>query len=151
MLSFAIPFPRFSGQRFWVARFGKRTLTDGVYVFPEPEVMQFPGRIQPISDLKNIKSQFGESVVAAIEMSTPQEYEFQIETKTTENDYIIYRNQAWKVETAIVYDSLIPHNEAVATLVTNPGEDLEPLLPVFLGLEDGVNVLEGLVLSGYAD
>ena len=128
MLAFAIPFPRFSGSKFKVVRFQSRFLENGIYRFSQPSVLDFPGRIQPSTDIKNLKSQYGETVSAGIEVATPVKYELQIETKTTENDYIIYRNSIWKVERSIRYDQLIPHNEAVATLVTNPGTDLKNLL-----------------------
>ena len=133
MLALSVAFPRFSGSKFWVLRYGEAVLTDGLYTYPEPTTLQFPGRIEPIRDLTSVKNLFGEEIQGAIDVKTPPGYEVNIATKNVENDFIFYRKDFWKVEQSITYDSLIPHNEALATLVTNPGEDKKKFIPMFLG------------------
>ena len=118
-----IPFSHFSGDEYWALRYKKPEPVDGIFNWGEPQILRFTGRIQPISDLRNIRHNFGESVQAAIQISGPPASALHIEERDNENDYVYFRSQFWKVETSILYDRLLPHSEAQATLLTNPGED----------------------------
>ena len=137
---FPIPFPRFSGHEFWLLRHQAPTFVDGVATYKEPELLRYVGRIQPIRDLKNAKSKFGQDVEAAIDIKTPHNFPILIQTKNSEGDYIFYRDNVWKVEEAIEYDNLIPHYEGTATLVEHPAPDKTAHLPHYIDVQGKVLV-----------
>ena len=118
MIPFAVPFPYFSGQQIIVIRPEKKKVVDGLITVDGYQLLAIPGRIQPITDLRNLKSNFGNDVSAGVKISTPQNYPIYIETAEQENDYIFYRDKFWKVEQSLEYDNIMPHNEATATLLT---------------------------------
>ena len=140
-MTFVVPFPRFSGQEFWVIRFGGNRKVEGVFTYDEPEIIRFPGQIQPSKSTQNIKTAFGEDVSGNIYITTPLEYPLFIDTKEHENDYIFYRNSFWKVESSIQYDRIVGHNEARASIITNPEEDLTEYAPYYLQVNDDGDVL----------
>ena len=132
---FNIPF--FSGQEITVIRYGPGGEVKGQIVAPTPRWLVIPGQIQPSSDLRNIQRKFGEDVQAAIYLSTPKNYPLTIQTDSKQADIVLYRGQLWKVEESILYDQLIPHNEATAALLDHPPEELTAFLPGRLVTQSG--------------
>lgn len=125
--SFNIPFARFSGQTIKVARFGPIRTEDGFVVKGAATLFKMPGRIQPESNLNNVRSMFGDNIQAAISINSPRKYSLNIKTEKTERDYIFYRNSWWGILQSIHYEAVIPHNEASAGLITHPSQELKNL------------------------
>ena len=139
---FNIPF--FSGQRIAILRYGNQKVINGL-VSSAPRWEFIAGQVQPSSDLRNIKSKYGEHVSAAIYVTTPKNFPLSV-TKAGGSggyiggDVILFRGQFWKIETSIPYDRLIPHHEATATLIDHPPKELSKFLPGGILTQSGKNL-----------
>ena len=130
------PFSRFSGQSYVVIRYAKELEKDGIFISPGVQVLLFPGRIHTNSLRRNPKDKLGERMQEGLYLSSPYEYQVNVETKEVEADWVFYLGNFYRVEESQQYHVYIRHCQARASLVTHPPESLLELKDVAEAIEN---------------
>lgn len=120
--------------------------TRGLIMAGGPQKKSYPGSIQPIRDLRNIRKIFGEEITSAIRYFSAPENKLQIEDfsrlETDESgvvvrdddgvaklarlraDVIFHNNQFWRVVSTVVHRLLLPSTQSEAALMTHVPDEL---------------------------